>query len=82
MPMNRNVKSNRVCEDWTVIFLQSVLFGKQRTIAENLTHYCRKHNSCDFGDDAFGFHSFCRQISFATAFQQMEQSLNQIKRQK
>jgi plasmid stabilization system protein ParE len=24
MPMNRNVKSNRVCEDWTVIFLQSV----------------------------------------------------------
>jgi len=25
MPMNRNVKSNRVCEDWTVIFLQSVL---------------------------------------------------------
>jgi hypothetical protein len=25
--MNRNVKSNRVCEDWTVIFLQSVLDG-------------------------------------------------------
>jgi len=24
MPMNRNVQSNRVCEDWTVIFLQSV----------------------------------------------------------
>jgi hypothetical protein len=25
MPMNRNIKYNRVCEDWTVIFLQSVL---------------------------------------------------------
>jgi hypothetical protein len=25
MPMNRNVQSNRVNEDWTVIFLQSVL---------------------------------------------------------
>ena len=23
--MNRNVKANRVCDDWTVIFLQSVL---------------------------------------------------------
>ena len=27
MPMNRNVQSNRMCEDWTVIFLQSVLDG-------------------------------------------------------
>ena len=26
MPMNRNVKANRVCDDWIVIFLQSVLF--------------------------------------------------------
>lgn len=26
MPMNRNVKVKRVCEDWTVTFLQSVLF--------------------------------------------------------
>lgn len=25
MPMNRNVKSNRVSEDWTATFLQSVL---------------------------------------------------------
>ena len=25
MPMNRNVQDNRVCEDWTVTFLQSVL---------------------------------------------------------
>ena len=27
MPMNRNVKANQVSEDWTVIFLQSVLFS-------------------------------------------------------
>lgn len=26
MPMNRNVKANRVYEDWAVTFLQSVLF--------------------------------------------------------
>jgi hypothetical protein len=25
MPMNRNVQSNRACDDWTVTFLQSVL---------------------------------------------------------
>jgi len=25
MPMNGNVKANQVSEDWTVIFLQSVL---------------------------------------------------------
>jgi len=28
MPMNRNVKANRVGEDWTVTFLQSVLFSR------------------------------------------------------
>jgi hypothetical protein len=27
MPMIRNIQSNRVYEDWTVIFLQSVLFS-------------------------------------------------------
>ena len=27
MPMKRNVKNNRVSEDWTVIFLQSVFFN-------------------------------------------------------
>ena len=26
MPMNRNVKANRVSEDWVVTFLQSVLY--------------------------------------------------------
>jgi len=29
MPMNRNVKANRVSEDWTVTFLQSVLNAKR-----------------------------------------------------
>jgi hypothetical protein len=28
MPMNRNIKANRVCDDWTLIFLQSVLYKK------------------------------------------------------
>lgn len=27
MPMNRNVKAKRVCEDWTVTSLQSVLLN-------------------------------------------------------
>jgi hypothetical protein len=25
MPMNRNIKANRMCDDWTFIFLHSVL---------------------------------------------------------
>jgi hypothetical protein len=36
MPMNRNVKANQVCEDWTVIFLQSVLPEKPILIRQSI----------------------------------------------
>jgi len=38
MPMNRNVMTNRVSEDWPVTFLQSVLFEVGGLGKKNPTH--------------------------------------------
>jgi len=52
MPMNRNVQYNQVGEDWTVIFLQSVLllYVKNIKTQNRLLRFARNDNIiCSLG---------------------------------